>query len=173
MTCLPLSTIRRVPDHTAADVNERIQERTRGQVAHLAGATAKEIEQRLHELDHEWVIERVLEANASMALLLSLAGGATVNRRWYALTAVIAGFLLQHAVQGWCPPMPLLWRLGFRTSYEIDEERYALSCCAATLPRSSGPRPAKRTSATSSASRPRGAMRMRNRRLPIAMQSIR
>jgi hypothetical protein len=36
------------------------------------------------------------------------------------------GFLLQHAVQGWCPPLPLLRRLGVRTADEINEERYAL-----------------------------------------------
>ncbi|HET9942578.1 MAG TPA: hypothetical protein VFR05_04515, partial [Terriglobia bacterium] len=34
--------------------------------------------------------------------------------------------LLQHAVQGWCPPVPLFRRLGIRTQREIDEERYAL-----------------------------------------------
>jgi hypothetical protein len=31
-----------------------------------------------------------------------------------------------HAVQGWCPPVPVLRRLGFRTASEIDHERYAL-----------------------------------------------
>jgi hypothetical protein len=38
----------------------------------------------------------------------------------------VAGFLLQHAVQGWCPPVPVFRRLGFRTQTEIDYERYAL-----------------------------------------------
>jgi hypothetical protein len=33
---------------------------------------------------------------------------------------------MQHALQGWCPPVPLLRRLGFRTSFEIEEERQAL-----------------------------------------------
>ncbi len=40
--------------------------------------------------------------------------------------AAVAGFLFQHAVQGWCPPVPLFRRLGFRTAREIDHERYAL-----------------------------------------------
>ena len=35
-------------------------------------------------------------------------------------------FLLQHALQGWCPPLPLLRRLGVRTQAEIERERYAL-----------------------------------------------
>ena len=33
---------------------------------------------------------------------------------------------LQHAVQGWCPPLAVWRRLGVRTQSEIDEERYAL-----------------------------------------------
>ncbi len=39
---------------------------------------------------------------------------------------LVSGFLFQHAIEGWCPPVPILRRLGFRTSYEIDEERQAL-----------------------------------------------
>jgi hypothetical protein len=35
-------------------------------------------------------------------------------------------FLFQHAVQGWCPPVPLFRRLGVRTRKEIDAEKYAL-----------------------------------------------
>ena len=48
------------------------------------------------------------------------------DRRFFALPAVVAGFLLQQAVQGRCPPVPLFRRLGFRTASEIDHERYAL-----------------------------------------------
>jgi hypothetical protein len=33
---------------------------------------------------------------------------------------------MQHALQGWCPPLPLLRRLGVRTQQEIERERYAL-----------------------------------------------
>jgi hypothetical protein len=49
-----------------------------------------------------------------------------VDRRLFLLPAIVAGFLLQHALQGWCPPVPLFRHLGFRTAAEIDEERYAL-----------------------------------------------
>jgi hypothetical protein len=52
--------------------------------------------------------------------------GAAVDRRWLALPALVTAFLFQHAVQGWCPPIPVLRRLGFRTMREIDTERYAL-----------------------------------------------
>jgi hypothetical protein len=78
------------------------------------------------ELDAEWDIERMLEANAATVSLVGLTLGATIDHRWFMLPAVVAGFLLQHAVQGWCPPVPLLRRVGFRTPTEIDYERYAL-----------------------------------------------
>jgi hypothetical protein len=52
--------------------------------------------------------------------------GVLRGRRWLVLPALVTGFLFQHAVQGWCPPIPILRRLGFRTSYEIEEERQAL-----------------------------------------------
>lgn len=120
------STVNRVPDHTADSVNQMIREQARCRLAHLAGASRGDLDRRLRELDREWDIERVLETNASIAMLTSLTLGATVDRRWFAMSALVAGFLLQHAVQGWCPPMPILRRMGFRTSYEIDEERYAI-----------------------------------------------
>lgn len=94
-------------------------------MAQYAGGPAA-IDQRLAELDREWDIERTLEANAAIASLVGLTLGATVDRKWFLFPVVVAGFLLQHAVQGWCPPVPVFRRLGFRTQTEIDEERYAL-----------------------------------------------
>ena len=51
---------------------------------------------------------------------------AFVDRRLLVLPGLVAAFLLQHALQGWCPPVPLFRHLGFRTAAEIDEERCAL-----------------------------------------------
>jgi hypothetical protein len=84
------------------------------------------IEGRINELDREWSIERYLEANASSLALTGVVLGATVNKKWLLLSGVVLGFLFQHAVQGWCPPVPLLRRLGIRTRGEIDREKYAL-----------------------------------------------
>jgi hypothetical protein len=58
--------------------------------------------------------------------LAGLALGTTVNRKWLILPAVVQTFFLQHALEGWCPPIPLLRRLGVRTMDEINRERYAL-----------------------------------------------
>ena len=120
------STIDRVPHNTAAHINERIRLETRDRVARCAAGGPRAIENRLAELEREWDVERTLEANAASASLAGLILGATSDQRWFVLPAVVAGFLLQHAVQGWCPPLPILRRLGIRTSYEIDYERYAL-----------------------------------------------
>lgn len=49
-----------------------------------------------------------------------------MDRKFFALPALVAGFLLQHALQGWRPPAPLFRRLGIRTAGEIAEERDAL-----------------------------------------------
>ena len=119
-------TTKRVPQNTAAELNRQILQRTEMHLAWCAQAGADAIDRRLAELDQEWDIERTLEANAATASLLGCALGATVNRRWFLLPTVVAGFLLQHAIQGWCPPVPVLRRLGFRTATEIDYERYAL-----------------------------------------------
>jgi hypothetical protein len=80
----------------------------------------------MHQLDKEWDIERVLEVNASSLALTGLVLGLTVNKRWLALPGIILAFLVQHGLQGWCPPVPLLRRLGVRTRHETDREKYAL-----------------------------------------------
>ncbi len=85
-----------------------------------------EIERRLQELDNEWDIERTLEANASALSLAGVALGGLVDKRWLLLPAAVTGFLLQHALQGWCPPIIIFRKRGVRTSKEIDQERYAL-----------------------------------------------
>jgi len=120
------STVERVPVNTAKHVNQQIQHEIDGNIERYRHATAVEIDARLSELEHEWDIERTLEANAAAASLIGLTLGATVDRRWYLFPAAVAGFLLQHALQGWCPPVPVFRRLGFRTANEIDQERFAL-----------------------------------------------
>jgi hypothetical protein len=120
------STVERVPQSTAAHVNEQIREQTERSVARHAAGGPQAIERRLRELDHEWDIERTLEANAAIASLVGLTLGATVDRKWFVFPAVVAGFLLQHALQGWCPPVPVFRRLGVRTQSEIERERCAL-----------------------------------------------
>lgn len=120
------STVERVPQNTTECVNRMIRRRTEQCIARCAVGGRDAINRRLAELDEEWDVERTLEANAATATLVGLTLGTFVDRRWYLFSAGVAGFLIQHAVQGWCPPVPILRRLGFRTQPEIDYERYAL-----------------------------------------------
>jgi hypothetical protein len=115
----------RVPDNTAEEINERLRDAAAARVAYLAKHPDL-IGRRLEELDREWDIERAIEANAATLMLTGLALGAAGDRRWLSLSGLVAAFLLQHAVQGWCPPVPILRRLGFRTMAEIEQERRAL-----------------------------------------------
>jgi hypothetical protein len=120
------STTCRVPEHTADEINDRIRRQTEESVARCAAAGPRAIDRRLAELDQEWDTERCLETMAPTFTLLGLTLGLTVSRRFLIIPFVVQGFFLQHALQGWCPPLPVLRRLGVRTQAEIDQERYAL-----------------------------------------------
>lgn len=119
------TTKNRVPDHTAETVNQRLKAEMKERVRLLASQPEK-ISQRIKELEAEWDIERAIEANASTLAFLGVALGFFVHPYWLALPALVTLFLFQHAIQGWCPPVPVLRRMGFRTVYEIEEERQAL-----------------------------------------------
>lgn len=119
-------TVSRVQKHTAPHINKRIMRETECNIAYFSVKGDAAIDQRLEQLNREWDIERVLQVNASIVGFTGVALGALVKRSWLFLPTAVLGFLFQHAVQGWCPPVSLLRRLGFRTSSEIDAERYAL-----------------------------------------------
>lgn len=120
------STAQRVPEHTAEYVNEEIRRQTEANVVRYAAAGPEAIDRRLAELDREWDIERTLEANAATLTAVGAGLALLVDRRFALVPLVVGGFLLQHAVQGWCPPLPVFRRYGVRTQTEIDHERYAL-----------------------------------------------
>jgi hypothetical protein len=119
------TTAERVAGQTAADVNERIRRQTAASVAYFA-EHRDQIDRRLAELDREWDIERALETGSSALTLTGLLLGVTRGRKWLLLPLAVQGFFMQHALQGWCPPLPLFRRLSIRTADEINQERYAL-----------------------------------------------
>jgi hypothetical protein len=123
---MAVTTINRVPKHTPAVINKAIEQATRDRIRACASRGPAAITDRLVELDREWDVERAIEANAAVAVIAGATLGLTLDRRWLALPAAVGAFLLQHALSGWCPPVPVLRRLGFRTSREIEVERNAL-----------------------------------------------
>jgi len=129
----------RVRDHTSTAVNERIDAKTRTTIDDALARGHDTIVRRLAELDREWDIDRAL------LVLFPVVGGATFltglaryakrpilglfgKRRKGLLRLFTAqlGFILMHGVVGWCPPVVVLRRLGFRTQREIQGERRAL-----------------------------------------------
>lgn len=106
--------------------NRAVDETTQQHISQYKNLNPALIQKRLQELNREWDIEKVLKVNASCLALAGLALGTFVNRRWYLLPALVSTFLLQHGLQGWCPPLPLFRKLGIRTTQEINEERMAL-----------------------------------------------
>ena len=115
----------RVSSHTAKAFNDKIRQQTEHNITYYA-AHPEEINVRLQELDKEWDIERTLEAQAATVSLVSVVLGTLFNRKLLFLPAVVGSFLLQHAISGWCPPLPVFRRFGIRTQTEIERERYAL-----------------------------------------------
>ncbi len=103
-----------------------------------------EIDRRLQKLDREWSVERALETTAGAVGLGGIGLALAVERRWLILSGVVAAFLLEHAIQGWCPPLPALRALGYRTEREIETERSALKAArgdfdAVDVARAAGP----------------------------------
>jgi hypothetical protein len=140
------ATSLRVPLHTSDAINERIRQEMHERVARYRDASPEAITRRLEELDEEWDVERVLEANAASIAFTGCLLTAAVDRRWIFLPLAVTAFLFEHALQGWCPPVPVIRRLGVRTMREIDEERFALKALrgdfhrlASTRAMSSGP----------------------------------
>ena len=120
------NTKERVAVNTAAEVKERLRREAEARLERYQGASREEIDARLAELDREWDIERTLQTNMSVVLLTSLALGFTTSRKWFGFAGAVAGFFVQHSLQGWCPPVVPWRRAGVRTMAEIEAERTAL-----------------------------------------------
>src|ERR687893_2242494 len=116
----------RVRANTAEEVNNRIDREIEESVRFYSGRSEGEVRRRIYELEREWDIERVLETMASSFSLTGIALGLTTSKRWFLFPTVVLSFLLMHAIQGWCPPVPVLRRLVVRTREEIERERYGL-----------------------------------------------
>lgn len=133
----------RVREHTGDEVQAEIDQETQRRVESLHGASTEVLTGRLDDLRREWDVERALEVNASTLILISSIAAGVRTRSWgFAAPAVVAAFLLQHGLQGWCPPLPVLRRLGFRTQREIDAERTAVRLLRGDLQRPSDGPPA-------------------------------
>jgi hypothetical protein len=111
--------------YTDPQLNQKIDSTIEERIRFYATQPPDVISKRIEELDQECDIERYLETNAAGLALSGVVLG-LFSKKWLLLSATVLGFLLQHAIKGWCPPVSLLRKLGVRTRREIDREKYAL-----------------------------------------------
>jgi hypothetical protein len=116
----------RVREHSPTTFNERIDRATQRRVLRAGGESKAALSRRIEQLDAEWDMERVLETNASAIALSGVLLGLLVNRKFFIVPCIVLPFLLQHATQGWCPPIPFFRSRGVRTRKEIDTEKAAV-----------------------------------------------
>lgn len=128
----------RVRNSTPYRLNQKIDDSIKENIAYYATKSKEEISHRIKALDREWDIERLLEVNMSTLALTGIALSVTKHIRWLLLPTVVLGFFAQHAIQGWCPPLPILRKLGYRTRGEIDQEKYALKLLRGDFSRAAG-----------------------------------
>lgn len=121
-----LSEYDRIRNYSPEILNQQIMRQIQDNVRHFAQQDSFHLSQRIRNLEEEWDIDRALMASfaglGSLSFLLGYAG----SRKWHGLLVAQFGFLMLHAIRGWCPPASVLRRLGFRSRMEIDAERYAL-----------------------------------------------
>lgn len=116
----------RVRDHTASNVNAEIDQQIAANIRRFATQSDQSISSRIKQLDLEWDIERILEANASTLAFIGTLLGAFINPWFLLIPGIVTAFLFQHATQGWCPPLPIFRKMGKRTRNEIDAEKFAM-----------------------------------------------
>lgn len=116
----------RVRRSTSSALNEELDRKLKQSIESYMGKDRSQISRRIKELEKEWDIERALGVNMSSLALTGIALTVFHHRRWLLVPAVVVAFFAQHAIQGWCPPLPILRKLGYRTAAEIDQEKYAL-----------------------------------------------
>lgn len=118
-------TAMRVHLNSGEKLNQTVERRIMESVARHAQGHPQTLERRLAELDQEWDTDRLMETSSAVVILGGL-GLALLSPWWLLLSGTTALFLLSHGLFGWDPLLPLYRTWGFRTSTEIDQERFAL-----------------------------------------------
>ena len=90
----------RMRGSTPKPLNSKVDQEIKEHLKEYSDAEYEAIDQRLNELENEWDVERALILTSASNVLVGLALGVFVNRKWFALSAVSASFLFQHSLQG-------------------------------------------------------------------------
>lgn len=121
------NTATSVAQNSASQANAKIQHDMENRIAAFRGeGNGTLITKRLEALNAEWDVERTLQTNFATLSLVGLSLATQVDKKWFFLALGVPAFMVQHALQGWCPPLPVLRKLGIRSAREISDERFAL-----------------------------------------------
>lgn len=132
------STVKRVPLHTDPCVNDKIRLGTIQKLIEYDDYNKRTKTARIAELNAEWDTERVLETNAAILAIAGTILGFKRNKAWFLLPGIVGFYLLQHALTGWCPPLPMIRKLGIRTAEEIFNEKMVLKIMRRDIPKNNG-----------------------------------
>lgn len=117
-------TTKKAAFHTCNRVNQDIRNKTVSCINTYKDGGEPILSEKIEKLNHEWDTERLLENNAaSVVLFSSIMGYKSKRRCWFLITGAVGFFLLHHALRGWCPPLPVIRKLGVRTAEEINQEK--------------------------------------------------
>lgn len=120
-------TTKRVAYHTCNKTNKIIRDKAIDCIDTYKDSDESILSDKIEKLNHEWDTERVLETNAASAVILGSLIGYKKNKSClFLMTGAVGLFLLQHALQGWCPPLPIIRKMGVRTAEEINNEKIVL-----------------------------------------------
>lgn len=123
---LDLDGYDRIRARSSEKLNAEIQRRAEEEVQNYSKENKAVISQRIEELDREWDVDRAIMVVFSCLTPISVTLGVKRSRKWFGLFVIQLSFLVLHAIRGWCPPTSLLRRMGFRSRFEIDAEKFAL-----------------------------------------------
>ena len=117
-------TTKRVANNTSNKTNQMIREQTISCIDAYKDSGTSVLSEKIKNLNYEWDTERVLEKTAASTVLLSsLIGYKKTKCCGFLITGTVGFFLLQHALQGFCPPLSVIRKLGVRTAEEIFHEK--------------------------------------------------
>lgn len=119
-------TATRVQMNSKPEMNQRVKRRIEARIKYYATTEPVELNKQINRLEEEWDTERVLETSFASVVIISSLVGYALNKKWIAVAGIAGIFMLQHALQGWCPPLATIRRAGIRTAEEISAEKFAL-----------------------------------------------
>lgn len=116
----------RSEEQNPEEENQNDDQKVIERIEKYSGPAEEIIAHRLEELRNEWDIEKYIEVHAASAGLAGILFGTFFSKKWFLLTGLATGCMLQQGAQGWNPLVPVYRAMGIRTREEIEEEIHAL-----------------------------------------------